>query len=609
MADSTQRRGRDTFVYSVHPDTPYAKVGSLRLTNGSAKVYVYLPLPGIRRRTIESATLSVPVKDAWAAQTLTATPVDEDWGPRKTVWSDQPALRTGQAVSQAQTAKADGERVEIDVTAYVQTIADGAKHWGWCITTSSTANNRLYGFESTGHGSWLLTVDFIEAPEPPTDLSPNGGVVSVMPVLNSDFTDLGGESTELAALNDQVNSTASSSGAWDSGEVAVTLPADDLAASSCPVPTSGSTRYWRRRVKDGAGYWSAWSDWASFIYAPKPTLVIDNPATGLAWDPTPTIAAHLSSGVIKAWRIRIAKGNDKSKVLYDSGKKPGNGTSSLAHTLPFRNDEGHRILKDDDTYWLNIRVWDRNDREATPGDPTWIQEWTQFVMDDDATPPAPEFCMAVQIGDTPRIRVTWQRSTGYPEGWVIRRDGEVIARLDPDEVTTADNGYSWVDSTATPMVDHTYTVKCIDGGKQTVQSPEAHVTPEVEGLWLLSDDDEVKLDGADVTGFTTTDKRATYTLINRAYDVDIVHALGGVVGSYAGAISTRGGRDWAKARATLIDMRGKPHQEVQLVYGTVSVPVKLRNVSVLPSPVILSDNMRHDVKFDAQQTSDFEVGV
>lgn len=607
MADSVQRHGRDTFVGSDKPDTQHPSAEVLRLTSGSAAVYVYLPLPGIRGRTIEQATLTCVVASAWAAQTLTFTPIDADWAPRKTTWNNQPALRTSQARTAAQPALAVGDRITLDVTAHVQNVADGAQNFGWKITTNSSAVNKLYAFNSPDHGSWVLSADFIEAPEPPTDLAPNGNVVGVEPVLTYEFTDLGGASTEQAAQNVQVNTSASSSGAWDSGEQATTVPQFDLAASAWPTtPTSGSTYYWRVRVKDGAGYWSAWSDWASFVYAPKPNLIVDNPSTGLAWDPTPTIAAHIDAGTIKAWRIRVCRGDDRSVEMYDSGKMPGTGSASLAHTLPFKDERGRRILKDDKHYWLNIRVWDRNDRQATPGDPTWVQTWTYFLLNDDATPPPPEALIATSVGLTPRVRLSWQRSTGFPEGWVIRRNGEIIARLDPDEVTVFDNSYEWVDTGAAPWLQHEYAVKVIDGGKQSVASSSAFVTSEAAGVWLLSDEaGDVRLRGVDVGDFTTTDKRATYAPINGHRTIDIVHSIGGVSGTYSGTIEDRPDQDVETARASLLAMKYAPEREVQLAYGTVSVPVRLRNVTVMPSPNFRPNTREHDVKFEAWQTSDF----
>lgn len=610
MADSVQRRGRDTYISDDNVDAPHAQAETLKLQASHAKAFVFLPLPGVRNRTIGEAILTVPVKGSVGAQTTTATPVNEEWTPRSTTWADPPSLRTGQAIAAAQGALTDGQRIEIDVTAHVQAVADGAKHYGWEIKTGSGTAFRVYGFDAPDHGSWVLTIDFTEAPEPPTDLAPNGSVVGVVPVLTFDFTDLGGESTELASVRAQVNTSPTAVGAWDSGHVDTVTPEFDLAAEGWPTtPVDGTDYYYRLFVKDGAGYESEPSDWASFTYDPKPVLTVDNPATGIVWDPTPTIAAHIDSGVIKAWRIRISRGGDKSKVLYDSGKTKGTGSDELAHTIPFRDERRRRILKDDAHYWLNIRVWDRNDRQPTPGDPAWVQEWVYFTFDDDITPPPPTSLTATQIGETPRVRLTWYRDTGFPEGWVIRRDGEVIARLDPDEVEDNDNLYEWVDSTAAPWTQHEYTVKVIDGEKQSVASESALVTTEVKGLWLMTDDTEVCIDGVQLGGFKTTDKRARYSPMNTAYDVDIVYAFGGVAGTYAGTITDRGTRYAAEARATIIAMKDQPHQAVQMVYGTVSAPVELSDVSVLPAPDFFPNTKKQDVSFSAQQVSDFEVDV
>lgn len=608
MADSVQRHGRDTFVASGKPNLAHQRSQWLTLKSGLAEVYVYLPMPGIRKRTIEQATLSVPITNAAiAAQTWTVTPVSEEWAPRKTTWNNKPALRTGQAINIAVPATAVGARVSLDMTAFVQTIADGAKNFGLHIATDSTVLNKVTAFNDPDDPSWVLSIDFTEAPEAPTDLAPNGNVVSVEPVLTFEFTDLGGASTELASVRVQVNTSATDVGAWDSGHIAAVTPEFNLATSAWPTaPVSGTTYYWRVFVKDGAGYESDPSDWASFIYAPKPVLTVDNPATGIAWDPTPTIAAHIDTGTIKAWRIRIAKGTDRSRELYDSGKMPGTGSAALAHTIPFRDEQHRRILKDDATYWLNVRVWDRNDREATPGDPTWVQQWVQFVLDDDLVPPPPSLLYATQVGSTPRVRLTWYRDTGFPEGWVIRRNNEVIARLDPDEVTADDNAYEWIDMGAAPWVANKYQVKVIDGSKQSVASPPATITPEVEGVWLLSDEaGDVVLDGVDVTGFKSLDKRATYSPVNGPRTIDIVHAIGGVAGAYSGSIDAENDQDWQTARASLLAMKAAPGREVQLVYANVSIPIQMRHVSVLPSSEFLPNTKQQDVSFEAWQTGDF----
>lgn len=602
MADSIIKRGRDTHVRSDKPDKEFAQTKHPLLKSGTAKVYVFLPMPGIRKKTVEQAILSVPVSGAWAAQTLTATPLDEAWVPRQTTWNNQPATRAG-AVAAAQGAKSDGQRVEIDVTAYVQTVANGAKHFGWQITTGSGAENRIVGFDAAGNDSWKLTIDFVEAPEPPSDLYPNGEVVESKPVVTFDFVDLGGESTDLDQVRVLVNSSASTSGAWDSGWVNTVTPEFDLAAWT-GTPVDGTTYYYRLEVKDGAGYASDPSDWASFVYDPKPALTIDQPTGGLVWDPSPTILFSISDGTIKAYRVRIFRDSDDVEV-YDSGRQPGSGTTDQAHNVPFKQ-HGKRVLRDDQDYRVQVRIWDRHDRKA----PAWTQATAVFHLDDDVTPAAPTNLLASQVGDTPRVRLTWQR-TGTTDAWVVLRDDEVIARLDADEVEADAGSYAWVDSGAAPYIEHTYIVKAIDqgNGKQTTPSESASITTSVGGVWLLSDDADVRLRGTVVENFRTLDRRASYKPLRLPYDIDIVHAFEGVVGSFAGSIEASRGEDWEAYRRRLLRMKGRPSETVQLAYGTTNVPVLLRNVSVAPSGSMQPSNMRHDVSFDCQQVDDFETTV
>ena len=151
-----------------------------------------------------------------------------------------------------------------------------------------------------------------------------------------------------------------------------------------------------------------------------------------------------------------------------------------------------------------------------------------------------------------------------------------------------------------------YQVKVIDGGKQSAASPIATITPEVKGVWLLSDDaGDVCLAGVDVGSFRSLDKRATYSPINGPRTIDIVHAVGGVAGSYSGVLDMRAGQDWDTALASLREMKQSPEREVQLVYGSASIPVRLRNMSALPSPDFRPNTKALDVTFEAWQTSDF----
>lgn len=614
MAQRTIRGGsfRETFTNTGAPNRNDSKTPHPKVTASVRATYLKFDISGIRKQTVVSAVLRGRVKGSWAAQTLTVTPVDERMKMRQVNASNLPALRSGQAVAAAQSSRTDGQYVEIPIVAFLQTLADGAENHGLRITTSSGAVNSFYGTESKHkNDTWQLVYELVEAPDPPTDLSPNGGFIAMSkPVVASAFRDPGGESKILASIQVQVGSGTGGAfvSSWDSGEVSTDKPRLNLANTLYPGAVEGTTPTWRMRHKDGAGYWSGWSDVASWTYDLLCGIALTNPAAGVVYDLSPTISFSITDGAVKAWRLYIFKASNPTKVIYDSRKRQGGNATAIAHEIPFRDKETRkRILKDDVTYEGYIKVWDRLDREATSAGPPYAEKRFTFTVDNDVTLTPPDALIALQIGDTPRVRLTWQLPGGYAEAFAVRRNGVRVERVAMDEAEVDGTTYSWVDDGARPMVQNVYTIQAVYDGHQTLPSPEATVTPQVEGVWLLSADAEVCLDGVEVSGFTATDKRATYELVNMPYDVDIFYALRGLTGSFVGSFGSSRSRDWEDIYATLMEMRQTPEAQIQLVYGTVSRPVWASIAEPMPSGDLLPHNMEHTVSFTAQQSDDFEV--
>lgn len=611
MTDSTVAAGKDAWALSTSPDAAHPEPKRPRLTAGVAEAFVSLPLKQqVADRNVTSAILSCPVRDSWAPQTITVAAVTEKWSPRTLSWSGTPGRpAVGASVSEAQPALAAGERFEVDVTSLVQAIASGADNFGFRISTNSAAANRLYGF-ATGQPSWQVELAFEDQPEAPTPQAPLGGAVGIEPVVAWDYNQgAGEEDVEQAASRVWVNTSPTQTGAADSGWVSNELPEYDLASLSGWSPSSGTTYYWQVQTRDGVGSESDLSDWAEFTYRPYPSLTLTNPGTGLVWDPTPTIAFALGGGaVIRQYRIQVFT-HASGKKRYDSGWENGGSATSITRTLP-EKWKGARVHVDDRTYRLVIRVRDRLDREATGDDPGMIVSSTTYVFDDDATPVPVSDLHVTQIGDTPRMRLSWTRPSGVTKAWVIHRDGRRIARVDADDdsLEGAGTSWSWIDDGATGYQTHVWTVKAIDNSsqKQTIPSPEAFGQSVVKGVWLLGEDTEVVLDELNIDGFRNDDRRAIYSPIGLEHDIDIVYALRGLSGPFVGGISSIGGRDWEAALETLKAMRSDTDEPVRLVYGTVNVPVILRNVSPgLPAPEILPNNMLHAVTFEAHQVDEF----
>lgn len=606
---------RETFTNTATPEADNSKAPHPRLTSASpqCEVFAKFDIAGIRKQTVTSGVLRVKVKGTWASQTVTFTPVDERMTLREVKSGNEPTLRTGEAVAVVTGAKSDGQYVEIDIEDFLQTLADGAKNHGFKLSTSSGADNRIYGTESKyKNQTWEVVYSVAERPDPPTNLSPNGSTVATpLPVLSSDFRDPGGESKVLAALQVQIGHMSGSTfiSDWESDETDTSRPRLKLVDTDYTGLPEGSAKKWRMRHKDAAGYWSPWSDPAEVTYDLPAIITVTNPLDGLVFDCSPTLSIAVSDGVAKAYRLQVYKTNRATTMLYDSRKRDGNDATTISHRVPFRDKETRkRILRDDTEYVALWRVWDNNDREATPGHPAYVYETVFFTVDDDVEQVPPDALHAAQIGDTPRVRLTWPIPGGYAEGYVIWRNGTRIARLEPDEVTIdVDNTIAtWIDIGALPNRENTYRVQAIYDGAQTTKSPAAGVTPIVNGVWLFNDDVEAVLDGIDLDGFTATEKSATHELLNAPYDVEIIYGLRGVTGGFTGTFGSSKGRDWEATYDALMSMRIQPDSEIRLAYGTINKPVLASISEPMPDGRIQRGNMLHKVSFTAKQSDDFD---
>lgn len=600
------RRGQNAMVQQSRPNANLSSLAFPSIASGTRYLFLSMPVTGITGQTVVSATLSGRIRGNASNQQLAVQPVAAAWSVGKITWANQPGVRAASAVLSSTGTLADGDRVEVDITALVQQIANGQPHYGWRLATTGEAF--FYGFADPD--SWTLTIETSDAPQRPEVLQPDAGVIGKSKfTVRTDFTDLGG-STDQAAIQVQVDPDATAPIAWDSGEVATTVPELDLATTSYPGLASGATTRWRARVKDSDGYWSLYSDWATVTRIAKPTLVVDAPTGGLLFDSTPVVQAHITSGTIKSWSIMVTDGIDRTAIRYDSGRQTAtsSGGTAIALAIPLRNDDGQVVFRDDRDYFIRIRVWDRTDRvRGAADDPPYIEAWVPVAFDDDAAVVPPDTLAATSDG-RPQVTLSWTRP-GTADAWEVSRDGARFARLDPDDVDLDAGTYSWVDTGATPNEQHTWQVRAITNDRRG-EARSVTATVPVKGVWLMSKFGDVVLDGSGVRGLSTKDRRATYRLPNRRDDVDIIGALEGISGIYEGALWRTPGRRTEAAfdadRAILRRIRRDPTTPVRLVYGTVSVPVLLRSLSITPDDDFLPNTRAHTVSFECFQVGDFD---
>jgi hypothetical protein len=331
-----------------------------------------------------------------------------------------------------------------------------------CSHSRVTAPIALNSFESD-LPTWQLTIETTDAPEQPHALVPNGTVVGVTkPTLTWDFTDNGGLSNDMAALQVQANATNTwGSPTFDSGTVLSTVPVLDLSTTTFTALVAGTARFWRVRVQDTDGNWSAYSDGVSMTYRAQPVITVNTPAAGVLWDPTSLIQATTSTNM-SAFRVQITSGTDRTEVLYDSGRlaRATGALTTVAVTLP-KLYNGNPIFVDDSTYQLHIRVWDTfTTRQSTPGSTAFVDNWSTFVFNDDAALTPITSLTTTQTSAGPAVTLTWVRAAA-PDAWVVHRDGKLLERLDPADTIIAGSTYSWDDTRPHPWVSHTYNVRAL----------------------------------------------------------------------------------------------------------------------------------------------------
>jgi hypothetical protein len=605
--------GVDTYLNGLNGASNYASAAypAVRSNPSTVEKATLLQMPSIPLGVvILSATLTVPVRSTVAAgSTLLMARVAQSWSVSKVTWNTAPAT-VGLPTSTSVPATAAGGTISIDVTSLVQTISSGAANYGWKLyldTAGTTQEIDFYGFDS-GHASWTLTIDVSDLPTTPTDLVP-AGVVS----LNKWVCQIG-DADDIAQIRVEVDPAASSTPAFDSGWVATTTPTLDLATTAYAGLADGSSTYWRAAFKTSTGATSAFSDWVQVTRHVKPSVVMDVPPAGLVYHSAPTIQAHLSpaGSSTTRWRVRLLSATDASKVLYDSGDDITGAT--LAQTIPHRW-RNKAVISKDGTYRLQVYCWDRSDRVGSYGDAPYELVDETLTVDTDGTIAVPTGLVVSQVAaGAPDVLLHWTAGAD-PDYFLAYRDGEKIpVQIDPSAARVSPGVFEWVDATATPNTATTWKIKAVVGVKQSAASTGVTFTPSVTGIWLRSTLGTVLLAGDDVDSIKQTDKRISYPLPYAFEDIDVVTSVAGYsVDSMTLSIDSRLVwsapivQDVDDARAILEQIRQSPAKPVQLIWGTVSIPVYLRGLSVAPySKMIPARDRTHLITFGFFETDDVE---
>lgn len=277
----------DSWVYQYQPTKAQGTAGSVLYVGAdSGKVtrsLLYWSLPFPRGVTILSAKIRMTQYGAiTGAKTVSCYRLTSSWSATKVTWNTQPTWAAA-GVSASKTGTPANTVWEWDVSALMQSVSNGAAWYGF-LFGSSQAQTRFFSPNyTTVTARPVLEVSWKDNPKKPTTLKPAAGrsVAIAKPTLQCDFTDISGD-TSMASIQvkifaDLLTANANTTSEFDSGEVATDVPELDLTQTAYAGAASGATKYWRVRVKDGAGLWSDWSDPESWTYTTKGTLTINSP--------------------------------------------------------------------------------------------------------------------------------------------------------------------------------------------------------------------------------------------------------------------------------------------------------------------------------------------
>lgn len=578
----------DTTTRSVEPGTNYLASSWMETGSGQAYGWIHFPRPFERGATIIRAVLRLRTLETSAAsRTITVQRFDRLVNFSRVTWaSPQPGYLAPGASTTITSGSA--QTVEIDVTAQMQAVSDGAPWWGWRLSSSSPSPIRFHSAQS--RYDWArptLEIEWADAPDEPSDLTPSSGLAVSLakPVLRWTYSDFGGN-TEQSHVHVRISSDpAMSAGLWDSGVLPLTDPELDLASTSFPGLT-GSRSYWQVRVRDGAGLWSGWSSVASTRYVARPVATITEPAGSTIMDPTPTVRWSFA-GTQEQFRVFVRQVG-KRDPSWDSGRRVG---AEQLLTVPAG------FLRDDVQYEVTVQVWDNVDRVSTPGAADYWQATRVVVFDEDLATPPVDGVSATARGRTPFVDVEWTAAS-TPDFFTIGRDGRLLAKVTPAEVQIAPGVYAWTDRTCPPQVEQPYTVRSMVAGKRSRPVTTWTLTRPA-GVWLLTADTEVCMTGKDLGSPTLGSRETVHEAGARV--VVIEDALRGHEGQWAGQLKTDieiacgvTAKEW---RDRFMQIR-RNRDGARLVMGPINVPVVLSEMVARSGA---EEALHYDVSFSYHQ--------
>lgn len=546
-------------VRSASPKVPFGQTANIPLDSGAEAGLLRATIPADipANAVVTTADIVTRVHGALTgSRSITAQRNSADFQVSKATWNNKPGV-TGSTHSTTVGAVATGTEVRIDVTADVQAfIAGSVVNHGWRLTTSDTSRVLLYGTPADKYKPYL-ELEYILPGDAPTDLSPDGAVISLTnPTVTFAVPDDTVSVQAKFATDEALTSVV-----FDSGERASPVGLLDLAVVGPVGFTTDLPFYWAARAK-GANGWSDWSDVATFTRILKPTITITSPDTTTG-DKTPPVTWTADDQT--SWRVQV-RDDVTGRLLADSGQEPGDDQEWTPPRALTRVGQTARIT---------VFVWDDEDRVATPGDPIYATATLVTELVTLADTPGVDSLSAV-AGYNPYVRLAWSAGA-TPDAWQIVRNGIWLDRVDG-----ADRAfYDW---NAKPG-DYIYRVLPVVDSGVGPNGQSATVKLRPAGLWLYDEEEIVFLIEHD-NDESWDEQAVTHDVLGDAPPVRRRSGQppprGTVTGFLMAGADTS--RDPAAMAATAISFKGSDQGRVyRMAYGDRNIPVTIGDMQVVPA--------------------------
>jgi hypothetical protein len=393
-------------------------------------------------------------------------------------WATQPTV--GSVLDSATTAAtaAGLPLPPLDVTAWVNTRS----RKGLRVESTSAAPAWHAFGSSASDGQPYLSVTYTVQADPPSNMRPDGGAVSVdLPILT-----YAGD-PDITAQKIQYSSTGDAGDIdFDSGWLSATEGRFDPAGVvGVPVVSDGATGgIWWRAQTDGPGGPSPFGEWAFYWYRSLPDVVIINPPATTD-DGDPPLTWTVEDDRQTSWAANLKSGTTLiDKHDWDNSDVERDWLPGGAVQVPGGSGQFTLWVKDDVAA----------DRVAADGAPTEVRVTADFttVMSGAGAP----VDTVVVTYDDPVPVITGTRSLGTPDEVGLERDGILVPIWGPDGTAYqtwapgteffAGTDFEIRDYTASPRTTPVYSIRVRSGGVVSDDGPTDSMTLFTPSVWLVN---------------------------------------------------------------------------------------------------------------------------